>query len=95
MCIRNICLKIKNNNIKVISWTVAQAISFLKSVWRPNPNVATTRLAKIQIVRRKKLLTSWNTERKINKQNSADLTKNPLRKIENAVGDSTWTLSNQ
>lgn len=58
MCIRNICLKIKNNNINVISCTVAQAISFLKSVCLPRPNVATTKLIKIHTVSIKKLLTS-------------------------------------
>jgi hypothetical protein len=31
----------------------------------------------------------------INRQYKADLTKNPLKNIENAVGDSTCTLNNQ
>ena len=36
-----------------------------------------------------------NIFKSINKQYKADLTRKPLRKIENAVGDSTCTFSNQ
>ena len=92
---RNICLNIKKSSIKVISCTVAQAINFLKSVWRPKPKVATTKLIKIHIVRKKKLLTSWKIESNINKQYKADFTRKPLKKIENAVGDSTCTFKSQ
>ena len=81
--------------MKVISCTVAHAINFLKSVCLPRPSVATTRLAKIQIVKKKKLFTSWNKDSRINKQYNADFTRNPLKNIEKAVGDSTCTFNNQ
>jgi hypothetical protein len=35
------------------------------------------------------LFTLLNKDKRINKQYNADLTKNPLKKIEKAVGDST------
>ena len=43
----------------------------------------------------KKLILLLNKLKKINKQYRADFTKKPLRNIEKAVGDSTWTRSNQ
>lgn len=58
ICIKKICLKIKKRSINVISWTVAHAISFLKSVCLPKPKVAITRLISIHIVKKKKLFTS-------------------------------------
>ena len=81
--------------MKLISWIVAQAINFFISTCRAKPNVPTIKLYKIQIINIIYKFVLLKIFKSINKQYRADLTKNPLKKIEKPVGASTWTFNDQ
>ena len=65
------------------------------SICLANPRLLISKLYKIHNNIKNWLFSIFKIDTNINKQYNADLTKNPLRKIEKAVGDSTCTFSNQ